>query len=220
MLLRQRIFNQRLSQSLRPFCKPKACNKTYQFDRSASKMPIPPPKGDHLKDLFSLKGKVVIVTGASGPTGIGTEAARGCAEMGADVAITYSSRKEGGEKNAKELSEKHGVKSKAYKCNVGDYKGVEQLIKDVIEDFGKVDVFIANAGRTADNGILESSVDAWNEVIQTDLTGVFHCARAVGLHFRERKTGSFIITASMSGHIANYPQEQVSTNNPLTLDPY
>jgi len=155
-------------------------------------MPIPVPKATELKDLFSLKGKVVIVTGASGPTGIGTEAARGCAEMGADVAITYSSRREGGEKNAKELSEKYGVKSKPYKC--------------------KVDVFIANAGRTADAGILDAPVSQWEEVIQTDLTGVYHCARAVGLHFRERKTGSFVITASMSGHIANYPQEQTSYN--------
>lgn len=52
-------------------------------------MPIEVPKSDSLKDLFSLKGKVVVVTGASGPRGMGIEAARGCAEMGADVAITY-----------------------------------------------------------------------------------------------------------------------------------
>ncbi|KAK4998420.1 hypothetical protein LTR66_001985 [Elasticomyces elasticus] len=175
-------------------------------------MPIGVPQTDSLKELFSLKGKVVIVTGASGATGIGTEAARGCAEMGADVAITYSSRAEGGKKNAQELQDKYGVKSKAYKCNVGDYADVEKLVKDVVSDFGKVDVFIANAGRTADNGILDASVEDWNEVIQTDLTGTFHCAKAVGHHFKERKTGSLVITASMSGHIANFPQEQTSYN--------
>lgn len=172
-------------------------------------MPIPVPQTDSLKELFSLKGKVVVVTGASGPTGIGTEAARGCAEFGADVAITYSSRKEGGERNSKELTDKYGVKSKAYKCNVGDYADVEQLVKDVVADFGKIDVFIANAGRTANSGILDGSVQDWEEVVKTDLSGTFNCARAVGLHFRERKTGSLIITASMSGHIANFPQEQV-----------
>jgi len=175
-------------------------------------MAPPPPPETSLKDLFSLKGKVVIVTGASGPTGIGIEAARGCAEMGADVAVTYASRPQGGEKNAKELSEKYGVKSKAYKCNVSEYASVEQLVKDVIADFGKVDVFIANAGRTANNGILDSSVDEWNEVIDTDLNGTFNCARVIGLHFRERKTGSLVITASMSGHVANFPQEQTSYN--------
>jgi len=175
-------------------------------------MVLPVPKSTELKDLFSLKGKVVVVTGASGPTGIGTEAARGCAEMGADVAITYASRKEGGVKNSQELSEKYGVKSKAYKANVGDYANIEQLIKDVIADFGKIDVFIANAGKTADAGILDSTVEAWKEVIDTDLTGVYNCARAVGFHFKERGSGSFIITASMSGHIANFPQEQTSYN--------
>jgi sorbose reductase len=134
-------------------------------------MPITVPKATELKDLFNLKGKVVIVTGASGATGIGTEAARGCAEFGADVAITYNSRAEGAEKNAKEMSEKYGVKVKAYKCQVNQYSSCEQLIKDVVADFGKVDVFIANAGKTADNGILDATVDQWNEVIETDLTG-------------------------------------------------
>jgi len=171
-----------------------------------------PPATTSLKDLFSLKGKVVIVTGASGPTGIGTEAARGCAEMGADVAITYSSRPDGGNKNAEELASKYGVKAKAYKCNVTDYADVEKLVQSVIADFGKVDAFIANAGKTADNGILDSTVEAWKEVIDTDLTGVFNCARAIGFHFKEQKHGSFVITASMSGHIANFPQEQTSYN--------
>ena len=130
--------------------------------------------------------------------------------MGADVAITYSSRPQGGEKNAKDISEKYGVKSKAYKCNVGDFKNVQELVDNVIKDFGKIDVLIANAGRTANGGVLDSSVEDWHEVIGTDLNGVFHCAKAVGPHFKERGTGSLIITASMSGHIANFPQEQVS----------
>ncbi|KAF2801590.1 mannitol dehydrogenase [Mytilinidion resinicola] len=175
-------------------------------------MPSPIPAAEELKDLFSLKGKVVVVTGASGPTGIGIEAARACAEFGADVAVTYASRAKGGEDNAKALAEKYGVKTKAYSCKVGDYANVEKLVADVIKDFGKIDVFIANAGKTADNGILDATVEQWNEVIETDLNGTFNCARAVGLHFRERKTGSLIITASMSGHVANYPQEQTSYN--------
>ena len=99
-----------------------------------------------------MKGKVAVVTGASGPRGMGIEAARGLAEMGADIAITYASRPQGGEKNAKELAETYGVKVKAYKCDVGDYASVEKLVADVIKDFGKIDAFVANAGRTADSG--------------------------------------------------------------------
>jgi sorbose reductase len=175
-------------------------------------MPISIAKADSLKELFNLKGKVVVITGASGDRGIGTEAARGCAEMGANLAITYSSRPEGGERNAREMTEKFGVKTKAYKCDVGKYDEVLKLVSNVIRDFGKIDAFIANAGRIAESGILDGTVDDWNEVIQTDLNGVFHCAKAVGHHFKESGTGSFVITASMSGHIANFPQEQTSYN--------
>ena len=101
------------------------------------------PKADSLHDLFSLKGKVVAVTGASGPRGMGIEAARGCAEMGASIAITYASRKEGAEKNAKELGEKYGVKVKVYKLDMSDYPSVQQFVSDVIKDFGQIDAFIA-----------------------------------------------------------------------------
>lgn len=103
----------------------------------------PIPKSDNLLDLFSLKGRVVVITGASGPRGMGIEAARGCAEVGADLAITYASRKEGAEKNAAELSQKYGVKVKAYKLNVGEYAAVESFVTQVVADFGKIDAFIA-----------------------------------------------------------------------------
>jgi len=175
-------------------------------------MPIPVPKAEHLLDLLSLKGKVVVITGASGPRGMGIEAARGCAEMGADIALTYASRPQGGEKNAKELAEQYGVKAKAYKLQVDSYESVEGFVKQVKEDFGKIDAFIANAGATADSGILDGSVEAWNHVINVDLNGVFHCAKAVGHLFKEQGHGSLVITSSMSGHIANFPQEQTSYN--------
>lgn len=102
---------------------------------------------------------------------MGIEAARGAAEMGADVAITYSSRPDGAEKNAKELAEKYGIKCKHYKLDVGSWEQTEKFVKQVIQDFGKIDGFVANAGRTADSGILDGSVEKWEEVIQTDLNG-------------------------------------------------
>ncbi|KEZ40840.1 L-xylulose reductase [Scedosporium apiospermum] len=173
---------------------------------------IPIPKADRLHDLFDLKGRVVVITGASGPKGMGIEAARGCAEYGADVAITYSSRKEGAEKNVEELQKEYGVKAKAYKLDVSDFDHVQQLVNDVIRDFGKIDAFIANAGATAKGGLLDCPKEDWEKVIHIDLTGTAYCAKAVGAHFKERGTGSFVITASMSGRIVNYPQEQASYN--------
>lgn len=175
-------------------------------------MPQRIPESEKLMDLLSMKGKVAVVTGASGPKGMGIEAARGLAEMGADLAITYASRAEGGLKNAEELAKEYGVKVKAYKCQVDKYESVQQLVADVIKDFGKIDAFIANAGATADSGVLDGSVEAWHHVVEVDLNGTFHCAKAVGHHFKERGTGSLVITSSMSGHIANFPQEQTSYN--------
>lgn len=175
-------------------------------------MPVEVPKAERLLDLMSLKGKVVIITGASGPRGMGIEAARGCAELGADVAITYASRPDGGEKNAADIQKEYGVKAKAYKLDISSFDSAQKLVNDVIKEFGKVDAFIANAGKTADAGVLDGDVAAWHEVIQTDLNGTFNCAKAVGHHFKERGTGSLVITASMSGLIANFPQEQTSYN--------
>lgn len=125
------------------------------------------PAAERLLDLFSLKGKVVVVTGASGPRGMGIEAARGCAEMGADVAITYSSRKEGADKNVEELVKEYGIKAKAYKCDVGDYANCQKLVADVLADFGKIDGFVANAGATASAGVLDASKEDWDHVIHS-----------------------------------------------------
>ncbi|PNP74994.1 hypothetical protein FNYG_11641 [Fusarium nygamai] len=170
------------------------------------------PKANHILDLLSLKGKVVVVTGASGPRGMGIEAARGAAEMGADVAITYASRKEGAEKNVEELTKEYGVKAKAYKLNAADYNDVERFVGEVVKDFGKIDGFVANAGATANAGVIDGSAADWDHVIQVDLNGTAYCAKAVGALFKKQGHGSFVITASMSGHIANYPQEQTSYN--------
>lgn len=69
-----------------------------------------------------------------------------------------------------------------------------------------------SAGATADAGVIDGSKEAWDHVIQTDLNGTAYCAKAVGPHFKARGRGSFVITASMSGHIVNFPQEQTSYN--------
>ncbi|KAI0867072.1 mannitol dehydrogenase [Xylaria cubensis] len=176
-------------------------------------MPQKIPTPSKLLDLLSFKGKVIVVTGASGPRGMGIEAARGVAELGADVAITYASRKEGAEKNVEELIKDYGIKAKAYKCNVGDFASVEQLVNDVLNDFGgKIDGFVANAGATADHGVLDGSIEEWNKVIHTDLNGTAYCAKAIGPVFKKQGHGSLVITASMSGHVANFPQEQTSYN--------
>lgn len=106
-------------------------------------MPQTIPSSSSVLDLLSLKGKTVVVTGASGARGIGIEAARGCAEMGANLAITYSSRPDGANKNVEELQKQYGVKVKAYKLNTAHYPDVEAFVNQVVADFGQIDGFIA-----------------------------------------------------------------------------
>ena len=74
------------------------------------------------------------------------------------------------------------------------------------------DGFLYSAGATAEAGVIDGSSEAWDKVIQIDLNGTAYCAKAVGAHFKKQGRGSFVITASMSGHIANFPQEQTSYN--------
>jgi sorbose reductase len=69
-----------------------------------------------------------------------------------------------------------------------------------------------SAGATANSGVVDGSSSDWDHVIQIDLNGTAYCAKAVGAHFRKQGHGSFVITASMSGHVANFPQEQTSYN--------
>ena len=175
-------------------------------------MPIEVPKAERLLDLLSMKGKVAIVTGSGNQRGIGSEAAKGLAEVGADVALTYATREKECNENATQIASTYGVKAKAYHLDINKYDSCQSLVENVIKDFGKIDAFIANSGRTAEVGVVAGTLEQWHEVIQTDLNGTAYCAKAVGAHFKERGTGSFVITASMSGHIVNFPQEQTSYN--------
>ena len=116
------------------------------------------------------------MTGASGPRGMGVNAARGCAEMGADVAITYNIRQEGGEKNAKEIAEKYGVKCKAYHCDTNTYENVEKFVQTVIQEYGKIDAFIANAGTTAASELDRASLRS-RHMLTSILTSTSRCSQ-------------------------------------------
>lgn len=170
------------------------------------------PQSHRLLDLLSLKDRVIVVTGASSAHGIGIEVARACAELGATVALTYASRRDSCIENARQLEQLYGVKSRAYKLTIEDPTSAEQLVDAVVNDLGAIDGFVANAGATAQSGVLDGSVADWHRVLHANLNGTLHCARAVGAHFKARGTGSLVVTASISGHIANYPQEQTSYN--------
>ena len=121
------------------------------------------------------------------------------------------------------------VTGKAYQVNVTDVKNVTDKIDEIVKEFnGRLDIFIANAGIPWTQGaMLEGEVDHYHKVVATDLDSTFYCARACGAHWRRQKKegtdlhgkklenftyGSFVATASMSGHIVNIPQLQAAYN--------
>lgn len=155
-----------------------------------------------VSDLFSLKGKVASISGSSG--GIGYAIAESYAQAGADVAIWYNSRDPIQKVNY--LQETYGVKVKAYKVPVTDKQAVDKAISQQILDFGKIDVFVANAGIISETPLIDLSESDWDKLMDVNVKGAFLCSQAVGKHFRERGTGSLILTASMSAYIVNVPQ--------------
>ncbi|KAF8455140.1 hypothetical protein BGX38DRAFT_1267413 [Terfezia claveryi] len=178
-------------------------------------MPYTPRDGDPVLPLFSLKGKTAIVTGAG--AGIGFAVADCFAEAGANVIIWYNSNPKAHDA-AEEIANRWGVKCKAFKVDVTDQQAVESAVKEQVEEElgGRLDIFIANAGIPWSKGAIldaaEEGVEHYKKVVATDLDSVYYSALAAGKYFKKQGSGSFIATASISGHIVNIPQLQTAYN--------
>lgn len=127
------------------------------------------------------------------------------------LALWYNSSKEA-DTLANKIAKEFGVKVKTYKVAVEIYAEVEAAVAQVVADFGRLDVMIANAGIPSKAGALDSSLDDWKRVREIDFDGAYYCARAAGFVFKKQGHGSCIFTASMSGHAVNVPQEQSCYN--------
>jgi len=150
-----------------------------------------------------LDGKVALVTGAS--KGIGRGIALKFAMEGAHVAFTYLSSVEKGQALEKEL-QGFGGKAKGYRSNAADFKAAEELINQVVADFGTLDVLVNNAGITRDNLLLRMSEEMWDEVIDTNLKSVFNTVKASTRTFMKQKSGSIINITSVVGLKGNAGQ--------------
>ncbi|KAL7270292.1 Sorbose reductase sou1 [Rhizina undulata] len=170
--------------------------------------------GDPVLPLFSLKGKTAIVSGAG--AGIGLAVADAFAEAGANVAIWYNTNKKAIER-AQAIADKYGVKCKAYKVSVTSREDIQKNVDEIATEFNnRLDIFVANAGIPWTQGpILDAGVEGaahYEKVVRTDLDSVYFSALAAGAWFRKQGSGSFVATASMSGHIVNQPQLQAAYN--------
>jgi sorbose reductase len=154
---------------------------------------------------FSMKGKVTVVTGAA--EGIGGAVADAIAEAGGDVALWYNSN-DAAIKRAETLAKQHGVRTKTYSIDQTDAVAVEKGIKQVVEDFGQIDVFVANAGTGDSKPLLDQSLDSYRNLLRVNVDGPVYCAKYVGEVFKEQGFGNLILTSSISAHIVNVPVDQ------------
>ncbi|KAI0188990.1 hypothetical protein EV127DRAFT_409237 [Xylaria flabelliformis] len=169
---------------------------------------------------FNLAGKTAIVTG--GTRGIGLEAARGLAEAGAKVAITYTSTDPAeADKTAAAISKSgNGVLVKAYRCDVKSRTDVEALVERATKEVGvgKLDIVVANAGIAAHYSAIEYGEKEWREMLDVNFHGAFWTAQAAARVFERQLQaggdgrGSIIFTASVSGILVNVPQQQSAYN--------
>ncbi len=160
------------------------------------------------RDLFSLRGKVAIVTG--GYQGIGKIVAASLADAGADIALF--DLKDASEVAA-DIVRKYGVWSKAYVCDVTNPDTVRESIATAARDFGGLDLLFNNAGICIHKDALDVSHEEWLKVVNVNLNGVFYVAREFACYLvANERTGNIVNTASMSGSIVNVPQGQASYN--------
>lgn len=158
-----------------------------------------------------LENKVAIVTGAS--RGIGEAIALCLARQGAHIAFTYVSG--ASEEKARSLAEtlrSLGVRSMSRAFPVGDFASCESFISDVLREFGQVDICVNNAGISRDNLLLRLNPDQWDEVMETNLKGVFNMTRLVIRPMMKARSGSIINMSSIVGMKGNAGQSSYAAS--------
>jgi NAD(P)-dependent dehydrogenase (short-subunit alcohol dehydrogenase family) len=165
---------------------------------------------DMLHKLFSLEGKVVIVTG--GAQGIGEEVAKHLAAVGAEVVI-FDRQEEKAKATADAIAKEYNCRTMAIGVDVTKPEEVAAAITQADLQMGKLDLLFNNAGIVLHKSALEVTAEEWLNVINVNLNGIFFVAKEFGKYLiAHDKKGSIVNTASMSGTIVNYPQEQASYN--------
>ncbi|HFE5794659.1 TPA: 3-oxoacyl-[acyl-carrier-protein] reductase [Staphylococcus aureus] len=144
--------------------------------------------------------KSALVTGAS--RGIGRSIALQLAEEGYNVAVNYAGSKEKAEAVVEEIKAK-GVDSFAIQANVADADEVKAMIKGVVSQFGSLDVLVNNAGITRDNLLMRMKEQEWDDVIDTNLKGVFNCIQKATPQMLRQRSGAIINLSSVVGAVGN-----------------
>ena len=151
-----------------------------------------------------LTGKTALITGGS--RGIGAAIVERFASEGADIAFTFLSSEEKANALAAEMATTHGVTVKAFRSDASNFAQAEELVKNVVAEFGKIDMLVNNAGITRDNLMLRMSEEQWDEVINTNLKSVFNLTKHIIKPMLRARSGSIINVSSIVGMTGNAGQ--------------
>lgn len=150
-----------------------------------------------------LENKTALITGAS--RGIGKGIAIAFAQQGANVAFTFNASVEAAKELEKEL-ESYGVKAKGYQSNAAKFDAAQELVQEVLKDFGSLEILINNAGITRDNLLMRISEEDFDKVIEVNLKSVFNLTKAVIRPMMKQRHGSIINMSSVVGVKGNAGQ--------------
>ncbi|MFD2744549.1 MULTISPECIES: 3-oxoacyl-[acyl-carrier-protein] reductase [Sphingobacterium] len=156
-----------------------------------------------------LAGKTALITGAS--KGIGRKIAEVFAQHGANVAFTYLSSVEKGQALETALQE-YGTQIKGYRSDASKFDESEQLIEDIMTDFGALDIVVNNAGITKDALLMRMSEEAWDDVIDINLKSVFNITKAATKVMMKSRKGSIINMSSVVGIQGNAGQSNYAAS--------
>jgi 3-oxoacyl-[acyl-carrier protein] reductase len=156
-----------------------------------------------------LANKIVLITGAS--RGIGKSIAEECVRQGATVAFTYLSSEEKARSLEAELTA-NGGKAKGFRSDASNFDQAQQLVDDVVAEFGTVDVLVNNAGITRDTLLMRMTEEQWDEVMNTNLKSAFNLTKAVQKPMLKARSGSIINMSSVVGVKGNAGQSNYAAS--------
>ncbi len=159
--------------------------------------------------MGALQGKVAVVTGGS--RGIGRAIALALGRAGAQVAVTCTQQRAAAEAVAAELQQ-NGSMGRVYQFDVAEAEATTQAFDEITTDFGRLDILVCNAGVRRDQLLVRMKPEDWDAVIQTNLTGMFHCARAATRTMMRQRWGRIIAISSVAGLMGNAGQVNYATS--------
>jgi len=160
-----------------------------------------------------LEGKNAIVTGGSQE--IGTAASLELAREGANVCITYRKHEAEARKVAGEIMNM-GRKAVAVQCDTSSFADAERVVKTALDEFGKIDIMVNNAGMNWDGVSWKMTEEQWNRVIEVNLKGYFNFTRHVAPLLKEQKSGKIINITSINGLRGKFGQTNYSASKALS----